>query len=296
MYAAYAPRLVNIASVGAWYKKRLIRLLLPFYWYLAVHYALMLLFPTLFSGLGLQKSWKFIFQSITLIGGINLNWLPLLFLQLAVLFPVLVLLQRKKNVLFWLYLCVAFFLTVFFTIWQFPYSAYRQVMWIPWSLFMVLPWYFYERERKKYSPLPYFLLSALGATCFAFLYIVWIHLGRSVTLIDNKYPPNFFYITYEMFGSFLLVGIGLWPFLKRRMLAAIIQFISKTSYALFFIHYIVLDFVLSVNKLWGNGISIWYQTLFVIFVSLAIAWILLQSQKRLHTFLQSHTHLYTFLL
>jgi len=255
---------------------------------------LMISFPTVFSGLGLQLSWSFFLQSVSLIGGINLNWLPLLFLQLAILFPLLVVLLKKKKELFWAYCIAAFFTTVGFTVWQFPYRYYREVMWIPWSLFLVLPWYFYEREKEKSSVLFYGVLSLAGAVCFAVLYTVWIHLGRSVTLIDNKYPPNFFYISYEVFGSFLLLAVGSLPFLHRRRVSAVYGFISKTSYGLFFIHYIVMDFVLSINKLWGYHIGVWYQVCAVVGISIGIAWIFSSTEVfRKHLFLQAHNLFFT---
>lgn len=274
MYALYAPKLNNLSSVGIWYKKRLIRLILPFYWYLFIHYSLIFLFPKFFSGLGLEFSWKFFLQSITLTGGINLNWLPLLFLQLAVIFPLLVIIFRKKRLIFWVYVLFAIGVTIDFTIWQFPYSHYRSIMWIPWSLFLILPWYFYDREQKRLSPLPYLLFSGSAAVVFSLLFIIWQNTNRSLTLIDNKYPPNLFYISYESIGSFLLLGISILPMFQKKMFAAFYQFISKVSYSLFFIHYIVLDFILSVQKVLGIHISVWYQLIFVMTISIVIAWII----------------------
>lgn len=274
MYGVYAPKIVGIASTLVWYKKRLIRLLLPFYYYLAIHLSLMLLFPHFFSGLGLQFNLKFILQSVTLVGGINLNWLPLLFLQLAILFPLLLLLFKKKRILFWIYISAAVLITMGFTLWQFPYSHYRAVMWIPWSLFLVLPWYFYQREEKKNSPIPYLLLSAASAIGFCILFVIWSHVGRSLTLIDNKYPPNFFYITYECFGSFLMLALSYISFFRIPTVARLYTWISKESYALFFIHYIVMDFFLSLNQTYHLHLSVWYQLLGVLGVSMASAWLL----------------------
>ena len=278
MYAFYAPRLMSWGTVFSWYKKRLIRLLLPFYWYLLAHFSLLLLFPKFFSGLGLQFNLKFILQSITLVGGINLNWLPLLFLQLAVLFPLLVLLFKKQKILFWGYCLIAFLITVGFTIWQFPYSHYRAVMWIPWSLFLVLPWYFVESEKRTSQSKKYMILSALGLLGFVCLFVLWKYLGRSVILIDNKYPPNFFYIGYEMFGSFLILVFANMRILQEKVIGNVIAFLSRLSYALFFIHYIVFDFIFTINKHFNLHISVWYQLCFVLLVSFGVAWLLTKLQ------------------
>lgn len=287
MYALYAPRLSGVASIIGWYKKRLIRLVLPFYYYLIAHYTLMAIFPSFFSGLGLKFNWKFIFESITLVGGINLNWLPLLFLELAVVFPILVMLLQKKKIIFWGYIIFASITTLAFTVWNFPYAYYREVMWIPWSLILVLPWYFVKHEQKNIKVKPYILLSIVGAIVFAILMAVWSFVGRSLTLIDNKYPPNLFYISYETAGSFALVALSLLPFFQKGKITSIYQFISRTSYSLFFIHYIALDFILSINTNFKLHLSVWYQLVFVLSVSLVIAWVIsfFQSKK---FFLQAH--------
>lgn len=279
MYAAYAPKITTWFGILTFYKKRLLRLLLPFYYYLIAHFALMLLFPKFFSGLGLIFSWNFIWQSVTLVGGINLNWLPLLFLQLAVLFPLLVFAFAKKKILFWLYVVVAFLVTIGFTIWQFPYSHYRAVMWIPWSLFLVIPWYFYQKEQKKFTAVPYLSISLISGIFFVGLYFLWMHLGRSLTLIDNKYPPNFFYILYECFGSFFLLAISGWKILKISWVVASYKYVSRASYGLFFIHYIVMDFILSVSKNYALHLSVWTETIFVIAVSILVSLILTKGQK-----------------
>ncbi len=294
LYAHYASKITNWPGALMWYKKRLFRLLVPFYWYLLLHYALLLAFPRFFSGLGLTFSWSFLLQSVTLTGGISLNWLPLLFLQLAVIFPPLVLLLRKQKKIFWLFVGFAILTTIAGSVWQFPYSEYRSVMWIPWSLIFLASWYFYTKEssfanatddkQKKQSIFPYFSISIASFIVFIFLYVLWQHLGRSLTLIDNKYPPNMFYISYETAGSFLLLGIGLLPFFQRHW-TRLYLFVSRNSYGLFFIHYIVMDFMLSINHLSGGRISVWVQTDFVLSVSVGIAYVLSYSQK----YLQAHS-------
>lgn len=288
LYAIYAPRLTSLRSIFAFYKKRLIRLLLPFYWYLVAHYALLFFFPNFFSGLGLQFSWKYIFQTLTLSGGLGLNWLPLLFLELAVLFPLLLLAFREKRILFWAYIFFAVLFTTGITVWQFPYAQYREVMWIPWSVFFILPWYFYMQEQKKPSAKIYYFLSVIGLLDFFLLFVIWKHLGRSLTLIDNKYPPNLYYLSYGVFGSFLFLGLAVLPVFKKGFSKAYL-FISKVSYNLFFIHFIALDFILKVNKQYTLHLSVWIQFIFVLGVSLGIAWVLLYLNKYLKgVFLQAH--------
>lgn len=287
MYALYAPRLTSLLSIAGFYEKRLIRLLIPFYWYLLAHYTLLFFFPNFFSGLGLQFSWRYLFQTMTLTGGLGINWLPLLFLQLAILFPLLLLAFRKKRILFWAYIFVAVLFTIGITVWEFPYAYYRQVMWIPWSLFFILPWCFYVQEQKKTSAKAYYFLSVIGLLDFFLLFVIWKHVGRSLTLIDNKYPPNLYYLSYGIFGSFFLLGLSLLPVFKKGFSKTYL-FISKVSYNLFFIHFIALDFILVINKHMLH-LTVWLQFIFVLGASLGIAWLLLYLNKYLkRAFLQAH--------
>ncbi len=186
MTAKYQYVLTDVTKIFVWYKKRFVRLLIPFYLYLFVHYTLWFLFPHFFSGLGLEKSPAFLLQSLLLIGGINLNWLPLLFIQLTILFPLFIFLIRKRNFLI-CYVVFAIMTTLFFTIQTFPYGYYRLVMWIPWSLILLLA----MKNSKKYI-----LFSAISFTLFSILYMLFQTLHRSLTLIDHKYPPDFYYLSY----------------------------------------------------------------------------------------------------
>lgn len=292
MYALYASKLTTLKSIGLWYKKRLIRLLLPFYYYLFIHYLLTFLFPRFFSGLGLQFSWKYVLESITLIGGVNLNWLPLLFLQLAVLFPILVYFSKNKKALFWGYVVIASLTTIALTIWQFPYARYRAVMWLPWSLFLILPWYFVRHEQVAIRIKPYLTLAALGAVGYIVFSVIWHAVGRSITLIDNKYPPNLYYLSYNIGGSFLLASIAVLPFLQKKKIVALYEFISRTSYSLFFIHFILLDFTLSLVHNFHIPLGVGVQFIFILITSIFIAWLLsLLAKKQL--FLQARNHFFT---
>src|SRR3989344_7755026 len=74
--AAKYQNFANWHEIKNWYRKRLVRLLIPFYLYLLAHYAIWFLLPAYFSGIGLTKSFPFVLQSILLVGGVNMGWLP----------------------------------------------------------------------------------------------------------------------------------------------------------------------------------------------------------------------------
>lgn len=247
--ARYKDSFTSFSKTILWYKKRCIRLLAPFYFYLIVHFSLLFLFPQYFSGLDLQKSPDYILKSFFLIGGANVSWLPLLFLELTLLFPIFM--RAKKNFLFF-YIAFSIFVTIFFTIIIFPYNYYRFVMWIPWSFIFLFSIFVAKTEQGHSSNSKINYIFFIGCLVSGLLFLILNVLGpsfhRSFTLIDHKYPPDFYYLSYAFFITCLL------GFLSRFIpwnswTKVTIRAISENSYQIFFIHYILLDFILKVSKI-----------------------------------------------
>src|SRR5690606_33844118 len=113
------------------------RLALPFYLYLVIHGMLIFLLPSFFEGLELKRDITSILLSFTFFAGTSTGWLPLLFIQMMLLFPFLTYLWKRKIYLY-LYVFFAGCATFYFTFFSFPYEYYRLVMWFPWSLVMLL--------------------------------------------------------------------------------------------------------------------------------------------------------------
>lgn len=271
MIAQYGHLFTNIHNILSWYKKRILRLLIPFYIYLFFHYALWFLFPNFFTGLGLEKSPVFILKSILLIGGTNLNWLPLLFIQLALLFPLLLRLFPKR-LLITSYVLFATFTTAFFTLEQFPYNYYRYIMWIPWSLIIILAVQIYYFEQKKIQIKKYIQIVCFSGLSFIILYLFFKNFNHSLTLIDNKYPPNFFYLSYATSITFLFLSISKTRIFQKKLVQIIYVYISKNAYSLFFIHYLVLDAALQLKKTMPIFLNPVTQSIFVISISLVISY------------------------
>lgn len=268
MYIAYKDKVDNLKKLPSWYKKRLIRLLEPYYLYLIAHVGLVFILPLYFGGLGIQKNWHYIRQSIILTGGINENWLPLLFIELAVLFPLLLFALKKFKPLIWIYVSLAVVYTCYITLFPAPYSIYRWVMWIPWSLVFVLSWYFAKRDQEKASTKIYLGISVVSAVVFTVLFLWFKDIHRSVTLIDNKYPPNLFYISYEFAVSFILLFIAKWHVLQQEWLVRMYTWLSSRSYGLFFVHFLYLDLILQLNKLYNLNLNVWIELIFVTGISI----------------------------
>lgn len=280
-----AARYRNFAhwqEIKKWYGKRLIRLLIPFYLYLVAHYVVWFLLPSYFSGIGLQKSFSFVLQSIFLIGGVSLGWLPLLFLQMATLFPIFVLARRKKfafPLLSILSLLVAgvFMVTPFFK----PY--YRFVMWIPWSFILLLSISAYMRESvdtKKIESIIRRLLVGLAVlVLFILLFFFWNTKG-STNLTSHKYPPDLYFLFYGIGVSGLVSLIGYLTIFKQSFIKNIIVYISRQSYILFFVHFIILDFVVTGAKKNYLPNQVWFQLLAVFLLSF-LTIILMRKGRRL---------------
>ncbi len=229
--AHYQESLISLHTIFPWYKKRFIRLYIPFLIYFLIHFTLFMIFPNFFTHFGLQKNLLFFIASLTLFGGTNSNWLPLLFIQLTILSPLLFFLN-KKNLL-WIFILFSMIITGYFTIHIFPYSYYRFVMWIPWALALLLG-IIYQQKMN-------ILVIVLSGFIFVISYMLLTFQHHSLLFYDNKYPPTLYYLSFgvllTVLSSLLLSQIQFPENVQK-----VFSFISKNSYGLFFIHFIILDF------------------------------------------------------
>lgn len=259
--AAYKRSFPDILSTLFWYKKRFIRLVFPFWIYLILHYSLWLLFPNVFSGLGLQKSVDYFVKSATFLGGTNYNWLPLLFIELTILFPFFLNWVNKKKVMI-AYLLGATFITVLFTLLRFPYSYYRFVMWVPWSLVLILAIYTHLKSSADTSTIAtnkrYLIIGLLFFVVFMSMHLFARGSSFSSIFYDHKYPPDFYYLSFGISMTFFALIIAKLRFWQNKTIKDIYGYLSRNSYQIFFIHYIILDSVLVMRSkipLLNNPIS-----------------------------------------
>lgn len=274
VHGHYASKFNSSANTFSWFKKRAIRILMPFYIYFCVHFFLFILFPTFFTHFGFQKNTPYIFGSIFLYGGINAGWLPLLFLELTLLTPFFFFLRKKHLLL--LYLAGSLAITFVGTLWFFPYSLYRETMWISWSLIFLLGLF----SQKLRHSTRIFLGLAIGCgLLFLILFSLWPSLHHSLNFTDNKYPPNLYYLSFAVAGTslFFIISKNVVKYIPQWMY----EYVSKKSYSLFFIHYIVLDFLLNMRCV-ANVVLLFLLTVGIsicISVGLGKASILVKSQK-----------------
>lgn len=247
----YKKAFSSIKDTIYWYKKRFIRLIIPFWIYLTIHNLLWILFPNFFSGLGLSQNINYFISSAALFGGTNFNFLPLLFLQLTFLFPLLNNWMNKRKILL-VYITGASFITLLFTFSTFPYSLYRFVMWIPWSLILI--WAIFlrikeEGDKNTNQTFKRYLLWGISTfVLFLILYIFNIDNKNSLNFYNHKYPPDFYYLLFGISITSFALLIGKLKIWQNKNIKPVYFFISRNSYSIFFIHYVILDFVLVLSK------------------------------------------------
>lgn len=230
-----------------WLKKRLVRLLLSYYFFLSLHYLLWLVFPHFFRGYGLKKGLDFIWGSIFLYGGVDYNWLVLLFVLLAI-FSIIIALSLRRKINFLVIFFLSFLIGLFFSFYKFPYQYFKWVMIWPWLMVYCLGIvnYFLERRLKRKSHL-IFLNLFLSLTFFIIFYL-FFRQKPNLVLFENKYPPNLIYFSYGLGITFFLKLMIYLYWEKIFLLRKITEFLSRNSYNLFFIHYLAMDSVYSFEK------------------------------------------------
>lgn len=211
--------------------KRIKRLIIPYYWFFAVYYIFLLIKEPK------KLTLTYLTQNIFVIGGLDFNWLVLLFIELAVLMPLISYLFEKQRILFYLYTFLAFLSTLLFLQYT-PLSYYRYVMWLPWSLVLIYTYIFNElKEHKK-------LFLIVTIICFALYYLLPIlvlkPLGHSLFMYSNKYPPNLYHLAYGIGAVNVLYMLSKWKLFSSYIVQTIINFFSTYSYTIFFIHILVI--------------------------------------------------------
>lgn len=231
--------------------KRFLRLVLPYYIFLP--------FYLLLQSIITHKlpTTNYVLHSLTLTGGVDINWLVLLFLQLTLLSPLLLFLVQKniflKRVIV-LCLCVGILLFTPEVIRK-HLPNYRWIMAIGWMYYfffaynIIHPTTAFLKKFTKYSTILSLVAAGLGL-----FFPFYAH------LYNQKYPPDIFFIAYGLIWITLLYQlfskVSLHPYIQK-----LLNFFSINSYPLFFIHYWILVFASFYFKL--N----WYTFFFVVLIA-----------------------------
>ncbi len=211
-------------------KKRFIRLLQPYYIFM------LFFFVAVWIRQPQVLTWQYVLRSITLTGGVDIDWLVLLFIYLVFLMPFITVTYYKKKILFWLFGLLSLISSVLFFFWHLPFD-YRYSMWLPWSTVLFYTFFMVLKDKKKYFYPVSLLISGLF---FILFYVLALALHHPVSLYDNKYPPNILFLSYGIFSIaflYLVARRGVFGFSPLKQL---LFFLSTYSYSIFFIHYLLL--------------------------------------------------------
>lgn len=213
-------------------KKRFLRLLVPYYIFLPFFLVILVLISSKLI------TFKYLWQSVLVIGGVDINWLVLLFLYITLISPFFVWSRKKSSFVFWSFFIIALSSTVFLLFSKIA-IPYKFIMWLPWSLMLYFTWFYIRFEHKKKILLGFFALSCL---LFGLSYGLLTSIHQSTILIHNKYPPNLLYISY---GLAVLLGFTFVEkyLFRQKYVLNLINFFSKYSYSIYFLHYLILTFL-----------------------------------------------------
>lgn len=172
--------------------------------------------------------------------GIDFNWLVFLFIELAVLMPVVLYAYRRLRPLYYLFMGTALVSSVIFL--KYNYLVwYRYIMWLPWSLALAYTIHLdgWWKNRRIFWTVTVLLLAVFILT----QQVVLVPLHHSLRMQNNKYPPNLYHLSYSFFAVNVLYFLSKAGVFER--VRGIIRFYSVNSYTIYFIHILVI-YVLTV--------------------------------------------------
>ncbi len=281
MYRQYETITWNPATLTNWYKRRAVRLILPYYAFTTLHYFLWFLLPGIVSGLGLSRSPQFMLSSIFLVG-VDYGWLPILFLELMFITPFILSIRKSRGLSIAVMIAAAAS-TVFFVFVR-PDVDFRLTMWLPWSAILLVSFAAARVDaQRETKPILYLAIAGTAFAVFAYGYWFLSSLHFPLTLTLHKYPPDIFYLSYGIGMGSLLILRERFGIFHAEPVRAVIRWISSRSYGLFFVHYIVIDIIQTYERVHANTFPVWWQLILSLFGSIALIRLYEEGQKKWFT-------------
>ncbi len=249
-------------TVIPYIRKRITRLLAPYYIFLIFY--LVLAFVAERS----KVTVSYILKNIFVTGGIDFNWLVLLFIEFVFLMPFLSFLRKKHPLLFLLFFAGSLMSSLLFLT-HTPLPYFRYIMWLPWSLVVLFSLLFVELEHSK----KFLILAIMTSGLIFFLSQTYQTLTfHSLFHQSNKYPPNLYHLSYGVFAVLILYFIA-----KRNVFSPfrrVFTFLSTYSYSIYFVHILVIYVFTKFFRIQFSWISFFVT---VLTASIAIQWIINKS-------------------
>ncbi len=210
----------------AFIKKRVIRLLKPFYIFIVILFVLELI-QQRFQIKNIGNAILVLYPDIA--------WLVILFLELTILQPLFVKILKHKLILVGWFMCAVGF-SFLLILWK-PEIDYRWYMVIPWSI----PFLLGDLIKKISFKVIFGIIGMLGVI-FLLQFQLFNSIGHTTLLQANKYPPNAFYLSYGLCWLLVLYLLFQQSFVQK-ISNKILTFFSINSFELYFIHYILIAIV-----------------------------------------------------
>ena len=217
-------------SLVSYVKKRFVRLLQPYYLFLVVH------FIFTFIAEPRKMTTAYVTNNIFLTGGLDFNWLVLLFIQFTFLIPFLTWLRDKNKRFFYLYTAISAISTLVFLKYT-PLPYYRAIMWLPWSLLIIFTMEYVEAEANGAWQTT---TATLAIILYGLTRFFQTEIGHSLYHYNNKYPPNMYHLSYGIVCILVLAFLSRKNVFAWQPLRWLIRFLSVYSYSIYFFHILVI--------------------------------------------------------
>jgi peptidoglycan/LPS O-acetylase OafA/YrhL len=239
-------------------RKRIGRLLYPYYIFL------LFFIPIYFLINPDTSQIKYIFQSIFVIGGVDINWLVLLFIQFTIIFPLFFSMHNQNKILFYIYSVIAFVSSCLFIFYKLPFNQ-KFLMWLPWSVIPIFTLYFVNNHNKK----SFMRIMAIISTLLFFTsYYLEVLTNHKLGMYENKYPPTIYFLSYGILMTILLYLLSK-LIMKSKLLTSFFAFLSVYSYPMYFIHYTIL-IVLATQVRFFTHWSIFFLTILTVTIAIQV--------------------------
>lgn len=209
-------------------KKRFNRLLIPYWIFISILFLFFKFFdPTKFNILNFLNNFF-------LVGGLDMNWLVLLFIYITIISRLF--LYIKNFFILTLLLFIFSLLSTITLLFIHPSISYRYTMWLPWTIVVLYTFLYVKFNNNK------FILISLIFSVLIFIVsrIIIIQNNQSLSLFSNKYPPNIYYLSYGIIWLNICLLIFKSKVFYNLPITKFLNYLSKNSYGLFFIHFLVI--------------------------------------------------------
>lgn len=245
-------------------KKRLWRLVFPYYLFLAFY------IPFVYITNPQKVNFTYVLKSLFVFGGVDISWLVLLVLLLNAVLPIIAYFRNTNVYVFYFLFLLSTAASVFFLFTKLNLD-FRLIMWLPWLSIVYAAYFFVKFLKKKYFVPTVLLFSALF---FLVLRIFQLSLHHSTSFIENKYPPNLYFLLYGVMGICVLYII--FAYFPSRLIG-VITYLSINSYSIYFVHYIVLSVLIAQFQ---KSLPNWYITLTILALfTYSALWLAKKMQK-----------------